>query len=451
MKLSAKQSIKLNGPFYTGFFIDSATVIEKGYSNVQEIILEALNNQDAKGWTIEGSRIRSDLLYAVEFAQKTIYAGTPMIGQSFLTHKLLIENHEINFQGHRFVIKSIVSFYHDYGVGVYNLDIDIYLAEEIEISEYRSLVEQFSGTLNTILNPHIESDTLVLKEVLEANGIPVESYEEIAKELKEKRDDFIPIRKSLWFHRIFDFKVPEISRDVVQKFLVLLSSSQPSGPQNCSLSHHAAVYPGYGNSLLVYATKLDKPINLDRLIALAQFYYAATSLLDTILFNRFADFHVKKMTEPKIKEIEEDVRVVQQLSERLELFLLILKDSILNFSPDSTQMWKTLEAEWYYTPLLTALRDKAELLQHKNEELLDELTQKRQATLNRFVKIFTVFAIIGPIFEAWTFLESHEAETYQWLDFILANLAILLLIGIPIGVLLVVASYLIGKRTILRY
>ena len=64
-----------------------------------------------------------------------------------------------------------------------------------------------------------------------------------------------------------------------------------------------------------------------------------------------------------------------------------------------------------YMPILEALRDKNDLLNIKLKELVDELSQKRSATLNRFVKIFTVFAVFGPALEIYTFLQDRDIIT----------------------------------------
>ncbi|MFQ5981242.1 MAG: hypothetical protein ACE5OZ_24135 [Candidatus Heimdallarchaeota archaeon] len=452
MKISGKQTFQLNGPFYTGFFIDSSTLIEEGYSKAQRRILTALEKNKAQGWAIEGLRGRDDLLFGAEFAKKSVYAGTLMTAPSLIIHKLPILDKEIDFQGYQFVIKSVISYYHDYGVGIYNLDVELTLTEEIQLSEYRTIVEQFSATLTSILNPYIAEDTSTFKHILESLSIPIEDYEAVCELLEARGSNFIPLQQCLWFHRIFTFTVEtEITDELINEFLVLLSSSQPEGPKNCSLSPNAAVFPGYGNSLLIVNQKLDKQINLDRLIAVAQFYYATTSLLDTILFMRFADFFAKKDADLRIQEIEKDVHEVKRLGDQLELFLLLLKDSRLNFSPDSTQMWSVLEAEWYYTPLLAALQEKTELLQNKSKELLDDLNQKRQATLNKLVKVFTVLAVLGPLLEVYVFLSDNEVVVTDSIDFFLLNLGLILLVSIPISTALLAGGYYLAKKYLMKY
>jgi hypothetical protein len=407
MKISGKQTFQLNGPFYTGFLIATSTMIEEGYSKAQRRILAALEKNKAQGWAIEGLRDRDDLLFGVEFVQKSVYAGTLMTAPSLIIHQLPILDREIDFQGYQFVIKSVLSYYHDYGVGVYNLDVELALNEEIQLSEYRTLVEQFSANMTSIINPYIAKDTVTLQNTLEDLGIPIEGYADICEILEARGSNFIPLQKCL--------------------------------------------FPGYGNTLLIANHKLDKRINLDRLIAVAQFYYATTSLLDTILFMRFADFFAKKDTDLRIREIEQDVYEVKRLGDQLELFLLLLKDSRLNFSPDSTQMWSVLEAEWYYTPLLSALREKTELLQNKSKELLDELNQKRQATLNKLVKVFTVLAVLGPLLEVYVFLSENEVVVTDSVDFFLMNLGLILLVSIPISTGLLAGGYYLTKKYLMKY
>ena len=124
------------------------------------------------------------------------------------------------------------------------------------------------------------------------------------------------------------------------------------------------------------------------------------------------------------------------------MFLLILKDSIVNFSPSSVIMWRNLDSEWYYTPLLESLREKSRLLEEKTNTKLEELTQKRAATLNRFIKIFTVFAILGPALEIY-----NLAAELQVIDFISRNLMNISAITLPILAIIVISFYYYYKKS----
>ena len=159
------------------------------------------------------------------------------------------------------------------------------------------------------------------------------------------------------------------------------------------------------------------------------------------MFSKLAEYSIKRTVPPKIKQLEVEIEDIKTLSDELELFLLILKDTIINFSPSSILMWRNLEKEWYYMPMLEGLQQKNDLLNPKYSELLDELNQKRSQTLNRFVKIFTVFAVLGPLIEIYSFARDENLITL-----ILDNLGIVLMFALPIlGVILGVAVY-IGKK-----
>ncbi len=406
---TGKQRVHFDGPFYTGYFIETGSLIDKGYSVVQKQVLSALTADTKLQWAIEGSS-DSELLWDVSY--QNIYGGTPMVPASFLTHRPeKIINSQSVCGGVTFTIIDAIFYIHDYGTGVYRIMVEVDLQRDYDTIDYRKLVEEYSNTLSKVIDPCISECLAVLDKILDQENVPLTFYNEISEKLKKKGNNFIPLRQSLWFHRIFHFFTDKkVSIEEAKPYMDLLFSSQQIGAQNCSLTPYAVVYPAFGYSLSIANEEMTKDIDLDRVIDIAEYYYAATSLLDTILFTKFAEYSVKK-SDPKIQELEGDLLEVKELAEQLELFLLILKDSIVNFSPSSTLIWRMLEKEWYYIPILEALREKNDLLNIKLNELVDDLSQKRSATLNRFVKIFTVFAVFGPLIEIYSFLQDRDIIT----------------------------------------
>jgi len=444
MTIKGKYKVVFIGPFYTGFFIDSSSLINLGYTKIQKSIIKHFQQANENEWFIENDD-KGEVLWDVEFS--SVYGGTTMVPPSLIGKNFTNIERSIEFEGINFDIHRILLFFHDYGAGTFRTEIEVNLTREFEVKEYRELVERFTSELCDILNPIIEDDTNDLRKVLEEEMIPLDSYEEISEELKLKSLDHLPIRSCLWYHRIFIFELDKnnpISQDDYNRYKDVLFSSQMEGPRNCSLNEYAQVYPSFNFSLYIYnMNNRPKDIRLERVIEIAEYYYAATSLLDTILFNEFAKFKRKRKSEPRIKELEVELTSLKKLSDQLELFLLTLKDSIINLSPSSVIMWRNIDNEWYYTPMLETLREKNALLTSEVNEKLEELTQKRSEVLNRFVKIFTIIAIIGPILEIYSI-----AQDINLFEIILSNMPLFLGITIPIlFAILIVAIYYIRKFT----
>ncbi|MBD3214656.1 MAG: hypothetical protein GF311_18745 [Candidatus Lokiarchaeota archaeon] len=444
MTIKGKYKVVFIGPFYTGFFIDSSALIEKGYTTIQNSIITHFKKTREKGWFIENDD-KGEVLWDVEFT--SVYGGTPMVPPSLIGKNFICEDNIIQFEGIEFDISRILLFFHDYGAGTFRIKAEVNLTREFEVKEYRELVERFSAELSSLINPIIENDTNDLKGVLQTNLIPIESYEEISEELKLKSLDYLPIRSALWYHRVFIFEIEKnapITQEDYNTYKDVLFSSQMEGPRNCSLNEYAQVYPSFNFSLYLYdKDNRPKDIRLNRVLEIAEYYYAATSLLDTILFNAFAKFKGKRKSVPKIKELELELESLKNLSDQLELFLLTLKDSIINLSPSSVIMWRNIDNEWYYSPMLETLREKSELLTSEVNEKLEELTQKRSETLNKFVKIFTLVAIIGPILEIYSI-----AQDLGLFEALVENWVLTLCISVPIMITIVMLFlYYIRKFT----
>jgi len=440
MTIKGKYKVIFIGPFYTGFFIDSSNLIDLGYTKIQNSIIKHFQQSKKEGWFIENDD-KGEVLWDVEFS--SVYGGTTMVPPSLIGKSITFTNRIIEFEGINFDIERVVLFFHDYGAGTFRVKVEVNLTRNFEIKEYRELVERFSSQLCDILNPVIEEDTNDLMKALQERTIPLDSYEQISEELKAKSLDHIPIRSCLWYHRIFIFELDKnrpISQEDYYLYKDVLFSSQMEGPRNCSLNEFAQVYPSFNFSLYIYdKNNRPKDIRLERVIEIAEYYYAATSLLDTILFNEFAKFKRKRKTEPRIKELEAELKSLKKLSDQLELFLLTLKDSIINLSPSSVIMWRNIDNEWYYTPMLETLREKNNLLTSEVNEKLEELTQKRSEVLNRFVKIFTIIAIVGPVLEIYSI-----AQDLNLFETILSNLSLFFGIISPIlfGILIAVVYYI---------
>lgn len=430
------------GPFYTGFFINTATLINSGYISIQERLLKHLKNKKKKGWFIEGGK-EETTLWDTEF--KSVYGGTTKTPPSFIGKLAVPLDRTLEFENVRFNIEHGIFFYHDFGVGTFRVDVSIELLEETEVRKYRELVEQFSTKIGENFNPLLESNTKDLELSLKELKIPIESYEDFSIDLEHKGLEHLNFRSCLWYHRAFVFELERgvpITEDDYNKYKDVLFSSQLMGPQNCSLNEYAQVYPSFNYSLFIYdKNHLPRDIQLNRVLELAEYYYAATSLLDTILFNQFTKFTANKDKTPTIKELKEELNSLRALAEQLDLFLLILKDSIVNFSPSSVIMWRNLDNEWYYTPLLESLKEKNILLDEKVTEKLEALTQKRAETMNRLLKIFTIFAIIGPILELYSIMKELNL-----LSFITNNFAVIAITASCLISLLILFFYIHYKK-----
>ena len=400
------------GPFYTGFFVPTATLINQGYKSIQTRILKKIQDKGNADWFVEGKESnKGDLIWDIEY--KSVHGGTTKVPSSFLGRKLVFNDVIVEFKGIPIKFTHGVLFFHDYGVGTFRVNVSIQVGDaDLPANDLRELVEQFSPKIGDQVNNMIKTSTEVLKKNLINSAIPIEKYEEESKKLKEKGLQNIIFDSCLWYHRVFFFEIdsegPLTEKDF-DEYRDLLYSSQIQGPKNCSLHDDAQVYPSFGFSLFLHK-KGQRPadILLNRILELSEYFYAATGLLDSIIFSEMNEFSRFTDKTHKIKEVKAEVESLKDLNEKLELFLLLIKDSVVNFTPNSLIMFRNLDTEWNYTPILDNLQEKNELLNQKVNDLLKELEQNKSAKLNKLVKVFTVFAIIGPILEFYNILRDMD-------------------------------------------
>lgn len=429
--------VKYIVPFYWGSFISISHLLEQGYRRIQKDMIKTLNELTGdNSWFIEDS-ITDDRVWNMK--ENTVYGGTTKLGTSFLA-RYITPNKEIEFRNSIIKVREILFFYYEFGVGTCRLVIDYNSEEEVGMEELDDIIRdsELVTQFLELINIFIQIDCKVISEKLHENKIPTSIDEEYFVKLISAESINVEYRKALWEHVVYQFeldKTDPITDDDVALFFPLLNSSQRSGNTDSSLNPYLRSYPGFGTTLILTSNRLDPETdNTTRVLEIAEYYYAATSMLDDIMYDKFTKFSLKRFRTSKISEIQQDLEEIKTLSNLLEVFLLDLKDSMINFNPTSKLVWRTLEKEWYYIPMIESLREKSTILTDKYRELLDELNEKRNATLNNFVKIFTVFAVLGPAFELYAILED-----YHFFESI-SNLSPIILFSIIIGILGIFAA-----------
>lgn len=230
--------------------------------------------------------------------------------------------------------------------------------------------------------------------------------------------DHFNIKQCLWEHVIFSFLLEEdriVQDSDIEKLRVLINSSQKqSGEQkfgaiDVSLDPKIRAYPGFGTSLIVAAKNRDiSSLNFPRVVEIAEYYYAATDLMDDLMYDKFAEFTRQRERVKNMDIIEDNLGSIKRLSSILDMFLFDIKDSILNFDKNAKQIWRALEQEWYYTPMIDSLNEKSNMLNEKYTEYLGELDEKRSALFNKLALVFTFFAVLSGLLEVWSFFAEND-------------------------------------------
>lgn len=410
--IEGDQRLQSNGPFYTGFLINTVKMVAKGYELVQKQVKTHLENQAegnlAIGWYIEGKQER-DLLW-----EPSDYAGKTVISQSFLIKQLIFDKSSrpsLDCEGgHKFTVVEAFLYFHDYGTGVISLNGIFSINGRITLSAYRKSVEKMSTELGAIVNPHIRESTTALETALDAQNVaitPLHSYQE---KFAGQIADLIPFLKGLWYHMIYIFAInDEITKTSVYPYRQFVGTSELGGKvENISLDSTVFAAPGSGRSMIINSPKSAGTINLGRIVELGQYYYAAITLLDHLHFVNISEFSASKEKGLTIKTLEKQIVQLREIKEQLDYFLLLMNNMRTTFSPQSTMFWRVLDKEWFLTTILDTLKQKDNHLEEEYDDHLQFLSQKRQATLNRLVKIFTVFSIVGPLFEVYNFLSGEQ-------------------------------------------
>lgn len=395
-------------PFYWGYYINISHLLNEGYRTIQMKMISTLNEfTNDETWFVEDD-IGDERVWNMK--ENNVYGGSTKLGTSFIARQIKPKK-KFTFVSCNLEVTELLFFYHEFGVGTCRLTVNYESNEAMTIGKYedttrsRPIVTQLLNYINTFIG----IDCKVITEKLVENNIPIAIDAQHFKELIASETIQVSYRKALWEHVIYEFNLDKsgsITDEDVEPYRALINSSQIKGCTNSTLDPYLRVYPGFGTSLILSTQDSDlNNTNLIRVLEIAEYYYAATSMLDDLMYDKFTTFSIKRLRTKKIATIQNDLEEIQSLSNLLEVFLFNLKDSMINFNPDAKLIWQALENEWYYSPMIESLQSKGITLTEKYRDLLNELNEKRNETLNKFVKIFTFFAVLGPAFEAYSILQ----------------------------------------------
>ena len=187
-------------------------------------------------------------------------------------------------------------------------------------------------------------------------------------------------------------------------------------------------------SFVLYAPGA-KSMKYSRVVELAEYVYAALSLLDNIQFVTLTEFSTIKEEDLTIRKLEKSINSLKEINDSLDYFFIILDNMTVQFSPQMTKIYENFKVEWNTNRLLENLKKKEKDLEEELESYLDYLTEKRQATLNRFVKLFTAFAVIGPSVQVYFYLSDRGIDVFNLNPLFYLGGIFLLLVSMIAGIM----------------
>jgi hypothetical protein len=446
--ISGQQQIQFNGPFYTGFKIPTVELIAEGYKETQDRVLKSIKDSGSaslKGWEIEGEEQAE--------AQKPFwsahsgYAGKPIVSISFLQKVLSKSEHqEIEVSGHRFIPERVVLFFHDYGTGVITFDGNIHVDGALTFEEYRKVLDELEYELCDKYKKIIKKYCAFLEKKLVSCKISITKPLQHSGKLEEQLETLTKLREILWLHHLCIFSINEkISAKTVAPYRVFLQTTKTGPPKNLSPTPDVKYYtPGWIKSLMIYGKGADKEFDFTRILALAQYHWASTALMDYVLLIEQNDFAARARKHRNIRQMKKDIQYLRRLDEEIYAFQMLKKNAVINLSAEGIRLYKTITEIWLQEELSIDLKEKISRLQRIYGEHIDYLKEHRSKTLERFIKIFTLLSIIPIIFEIIQFIQSGTLVLGP--ELIINSLIILSVVSTMTVVILLILNYLEHKE-----
>ena len=410
-----------NGPMRSGIVLDSQKLLNQGYSRFQRELVEKLMALYLGEWICPDFRARrNNMTFDVDSFQGETIIPRYLICRSFTGEDLegiLDEFHlEAKVQPPRenpgkdtapplayFVPDKMDIYLYDYGYASCVLRGRVTANIDLEIEEYRNVVESISSALPD----YTELFHSTIAKV--AKAIPPEfitlTYHQGTQAGAGGDRPVWPnmslgqhIGELFWVHRLFLVPCRDNAEYLRVRHTARILAYTPKADDLIDVSQRAdmAVYPGNGNSCAVYIAE-DTPeaafMTLKAVIRAQNVFYAALQDLDRDLFylnNEGTALHDTR----EMEALERHMRYMSETLSRTGFIKSVYDDYDNQLDPQSIAIWDHLRMVWIMGDMFRALDQKTAIADKAYDRAAQRLLALQSHQTGNLIAIFLVIICI---------------------------------------------------------
>ena len=302
-----------------------------------------------------------------------------------------------------FRVEKVDIFLYDYGYASCIISGHVKAQKDLTIQEYRSAVEHISSSLPD----YAELFQSTIAKI--AKVIPPELIVVSFHDAQPEKGGFWPnttLKKHMgelfWVHRIFSVPCRD-QVDFIRKKTecrALVYSARTDVMDDVSLRPDMAIFPGHGNSCVVYTTDATPDWNAARLRSVVRaknVFYAAMEDLDRDLFYLNNEIGAKGHM-ADMAFLERQARFMSDGLTRVNFLKSVYDDYDNQLDPQSIEIWNMLRKVWIMDDMFRAIDQKVAMLDKAHERTVQSIATLQSKKIGALIIIFIMIALFAVIF-----------------------------------------------------
>jgi hypothetical protein len=302
-----------------------------------------------------------------------------------------------------FHVEKVDIFLYDYGYASCIISGQVTALKDLTIQEYRSAVEHISSSLPDYAEL-FQSTIAKIAKVIPPELVIVSFHEE-----QTEKDGFWPnttLKKHMgelfWVHRIFSVPCRD-QVDFIRKKTecrTLVYSARTDVMDDVSLRPDMAIFPGHGNSCVVYTKDATPDWNAARLRSVVRaknVYYAAMEDLDRDLFYLNNEIGAKGHL-ASMEFLERQARFMSDGLTRVNFLKSVYDDYDNQLDPQSIEIWNVLRKVWIMDDMFHAIDQKVAMLDKAHGRTVQSIATLQSKKIGALIVIFIMIALFAVVF-----------------------------------------------------
>ncbi len=446
-----KMEMYFNGPMRSGIVLDSQALLNRGYRQFQKELAEKLRELYVGAWEYPNFQGRSNkLAFDVDnFQGETIIpryliaryfegqelgdilsefrlpadihpaetqedAGAPLPDEMIEEPKAepapMVEDDkrsrrrpERKTSAASFRIEKMDVFLYDYGYASCIISGQVTAHKDLTIQEYRSAVEHISSALPDYTEL-FQSTIAKIAKVIPSELVVVSFHEG-----QPEAGGFWPhttLKKHMgelfWVHRIFSVPCKDQVEFIRKKTecRALVYSARTDVMDDVSLRSDMAVFPGHGNSCVVYTKDATPDWNAARLRSVVRaknVFYAAMEDLDRDLFYLNNEVGGKGHSSD-MDFLDRQAQYMSDCLTRVNFLKSVYDDYDNQLDPQSIEIWNTLRRVWIMDDMFRAIDQKVTMLDKAHGRTVQRIATLQSKRIGALIIVFILVALFAVIF-----------------------------------------------------
>jgi hypothetical protein len=393
-------------PFNTFIFLNVDKLHFLGMDKVQEQIIRELNNDPV---TLPGYNRQIEWLVE-ECEDFKISKGVftpPGQANSFLMAQVVGDTPEDNdipikeaisdkFPEESLAFRDVKFYFHEFGVSICSVNIEIMSSEEVSILE----LDDVSERLNDLYRDYFQSISFRLAEnyIAAIRKLQIPSYHfDFFPNIEEvdRAKHFIP-----WTHRLYHIEDKSLFdlKNPGEPFQFLLTPSRQMGVKDLSIYDNRYIYFGWGHSIALTTgetsgySQTNRPVyDYVRLIEIAQANWECLDVLADLIEITIASFqeHYAVMD---MKKIDRAIAKIREFNIAIDRVLSYFEGVRITFDTEKRILLKELHDRWLTNEMFDKLEQRMTLIEELLADLYNRKKENRDESLNTIVLLFTIFS-----------------------------------------------------------